>query len=87
MTKNKNTIEAIERRKGFYYDNLEAKRFVDDLLNKGISTPEALNQMRWKFAKEYFEWKKKKGFKFMTYTDKEALKLKGDNKCKEKQDN
>ena len=77
-TKKRDYRKALKRKTSFYYYDPEAKRFVDDLLNKGISTPEALNQMRWKFAKEYFEWKKKKGFKFMTYTDKEALKLKGD---------
>ncbi len=76
----KEYTDGIARRKTFYYENPEAKKFVNDLLDKGFSTLEALNQMRWQFAKEYFEWKKKKGFNFITHTDELALKLKRNEK-------
>ena len=65
--------KAFGRYKEYYYEHLEAKRYVDDLLNQGYVTPEALRQMRQHFAKEYFEWKQRKGYK-RTWTDSELFK-------------
>ena len=72
MPENLKEKEAFNRYKEFYYENQEAKNYVLDLLNQGYLTPEALKQMRQKFAKEYFEWKIRKGYK-KTWTDFELL--------------
>lgn len=59
---------ALKRYREFYTENFKVKGFIQSLLDKGYDTPSALKEMRHQFCKEYYVWKKQKGYK-KTWTD------------------